>query len=329
LASSPTSHLLRPTSHIAGSLVLLAATLLAVAGCEATIDAGEGPDRPFSLYGFFNAASEQQAVRVVPVYETLQPETRDPIDAVVTSTDLGTGEVVVWRDSVVEFVGGAVGHVYVADFRAAYETTYRFTATRSDGEVSEATTRMPPQATIVVGEAPFETREVDDDGDPNTPPRIDTVYTPDIPAEVRGSIPRLLDLVVEYRVRVDGGAAEGSIVRIDYDEQGDVTPTASGWLVAVQMGRDRAEVSRSLLRTGQVTSFSDPVTLLDVTATMLAVSEDWVSPVGTFDPEVLVEPGTFTNVANGFGFVGAGYPIAFALESVQGVVEAAGFVYAP
>jgi len=34
---------------------------------------------------------------------------------------------------------------------------------------------------------------------------------------------------------------------------------------------------------------------------------EWVSPVGAFDENVLVEPGTLTNIENGFGFFGAGY----------------------
>ena len=41
-----------------------------------------------------------------------------------------------------------------------------------------------------------------------------------------------------------------------------------------------------------------------------AANAEWDPPGGVFDADVLVQPGTLSNVENGFGFVGAGYRLS-------------------
>lgn len=57
----------------------------------------------------------------------------------------------------------------------------------------------------------------------------------------------------------------------------------------------------------------------------IAASADWLPPEGDFDPEVLVQPGTLSNVTNGFGFIGAGYRMQRNWLPADSVVSAAGF----
>lgn len=307
---------------------------LLVGGCEATVDPGPGPDRPFTLYGYFDAGSDVQAVRVIPIAETLVPETREPIDARVVSTDLGTGAEVVWRDSVVTFASGAVGHVYTAPFRARFGSAYRLTVTRSDGLASVVETQMPPEATVEEQPARRDTTIRESGGMPaDTTIRID----PSITFDIRGAIPRLLDVQAEYRVAVSAADEDGIVLSIPYGSSGDtdsstsglVQQTAEGWRITMRLEQDVVPLKTELLRLGLIDRRSEPIYFLDARLTMLAVGEEWVSPTGVFDSEALVEPGTFSNVQNGFGFVGAGYPITPALQAPDDVIEAAGFIIAP
>ena len=52
---------------------------------------------------------------------------------------------------------------------------------------------------------------------------------------------------------------------------------------------------------------------------------EWVPPDGRFDPDILVEPGTLTNVQGGFGFVSAGYRTKIIWLPSDEVLDVAGF----
>jgi hypothetical protein len=54
-------------------------------------------------------------------------------------------------------------------------------------------------------------------------------------------------------------------------------------------------------------------------------SEDWRPPGGVFDPEVLIEPGTFSNVDRGFGFVGGAYRTGATWTPEAAALARAGF----
>ena len=97
----------------------LCAVALGLAGCEDDVDPTLGTDQVFSLYGYLDPTADRQSVRVVPIVPTINSDTSATIDAVVTSTDLGTGVVTAWRDSLVTYRDGSRGHVFVADYTPA------------------------------------------------------------------------------------------------------------------------------------------------------------------------------------------------------------------
>ena len=55
-------------------------------------------------------------------------------------------------------------------------------------------------------------------------------------------------------------------------------------------------------------------------------NEEWVPPDGEFNAANLIQPGTFSNVENGFGFVGAGYRLQRSWTLPFEVVEKTSFV---
>ena len=50
---------------------------------------------------------------------------------------------------------------------------------------------------------------------------------------------------------------------------------------------------------------NNPWRLAGVLMRVMVVSDDWIPPGGIWDQEVLAQPGTFSNVNDGFGFVGS------------------------
>jgi hypothetical protein len=45
--------------------------------------------------------------------------------------------------------------------------------------------------------------------------------------------------------------------------------------------------------------------LMGIGMEITSLDDDFVPPGGVFDPEILVQPGTFSNVTNGFGYIGS------------------------
>jgi hypothetical protein len=119
--------------------------------------------------------------------------------------------------------------------------------------------------------------------------------------------PRLINLRLIYSIEVFRGneAIDTLALAIPYEEQ--AIPTEAGWGVQVDYSSDLAQIVRIYVEAfGSL--FNITFGLLDLELRVMVISEDWSPPGGVFDPDLLVEPGTFSNVENGFGFVGAGYP---------------------
>lgn len=285
--------------------LLLALALLAGPGCEDSVSPNLGIDRPFTLWGIFNARTDTHAVRVFVIDEQLRLITAEPIDASVRSTDLETGEVRVWRDSLVQLGDGDFRHVYWDTFPVPEGRTYRLEAVRSDGATSSAETTIPPSVELEVTEPDpkllLETKQI---------------------IKVVGPAPALPRVDLSYRTMAtssDGGRYELTTL-IGYEDS--IERTSTGWNVVVDYRRDFARILARYDAAGW------PTTVLALRFLELRVhvgDEQWVSPIGTFDPEVLVEPGVFSNVENGFGFVGSGYLISISWTPPAALLQRAGF----
>ena len=96
--------------------LLLLVAALTLGACSDVVDPTVGTDQAFSLYGYLDPTADHQAIRVVAIGATIGADTSRAIDATVVSQELGSGETVAWRDSVVTYRDGTVGHVFVADY---------------------------------------------------------------------------------------------------------------------------------------------------------------------------------------------------------------------
>lgn len=271
--------------------VLCVAALLA-AGCEEAVEPVLQTNRPFTIYGYLNPLADTQAVRLYTIDGVLERTTPDPVDAAVTITDLARGTATTLRDSIVVFPSGNVGHVFWANLRPEYDSRYRVEARRSDDATSTAETVVPPAATTEVGEADL------------------TSFELPIPVLFRNA-PNLIDIVVTYY-------STGGIEEVSYGvEQTDVS---EGRVVLVTFWAD----TRDLLLRAFFNGISD-VQLNRIVVRAVVTSEEWTPPGGVFDPDLLVEPGTFSNVDNGFGFIGSGYPLAVEFLPSDAALSIAGF----
>lgn len=276
-------------------VVLFASALI---GCETNVEPLIGEERPYTLWGIFNASADTQRVRVFPIAESPGISRPGEIDATVTSTDLTTGETRVWNHERVTYEDGEVGHVFWSAFQAQNGHRYQLEVARSDGETSSATVTIPDNIEVTVERT-------------ETSPKA-FVY-------VRGDISNLIGVEMRYEATnlpplyvypPERPLAPQVFfpVEIPYGERGERIP--DGWRFDVDMMEDFEAVRDAFHLNCLVTSGAPGIALRRVEFHFIAADEAWNPPGGEFDPEVLVEPGAMSNVENGYGFVGGGVVVA-------------------
>jgi len=277
----------------------LAGLLLGVAACgDPIIDPFDNDDHFFSIYGFIDVLAEQHVVRVIAVART--PERiEDPaeafIDARVTSTDLSTGLSHLWTHSVEQLDDGLYGHIFRATFLVQPQHTYRLQVRRSDGATATAETTVP----WLRGTTLFERHPINVSSD-------STVVTQDV--FIPGiSSPGDLEVIYRYQAILVRPFFANVFVRsrvaIPYSRAGE--RLGDGWQFTITISDDQAFVLddvRSMLRTEQ-TIHSVFLTFMGIQ--MKILDDKWTLPAGTADLEDFAQPGTLSNVKNGYGFWGS------------------------
>ncbi len=257
-------------------LLLLSAGFLFGSGCDEAIAPPDGFAAYYTLWGAFDPSVDVQAVRVVPIEREIGTGSAEPLGVEVTSTDLATGAITTWRDSVITFSDGSVGHVYLGDFSPEFGRRYEFQVENGAGQKTTAATRVPPLV------SPFREATAFIPGDVKLP-----VLWP--------GAPQLNNLEIVYELE------NGNCDRFIQDAPfvGDAEPFEFGWSTAIRLA-EAADAVLALLD-------NRPHAVVRMWMRAEVASEDWRPPNGVFDPELLIEPGTFSNVEGGFGFVGGSY----------------------
>lgn len=272
---------------------LLVLALLS-AGCDEELTPPDAIDAYYTLWGALDARSDRQAIRVIPFSNDRDPLEPVPLNATVASTNLQTGETVAWRDSVVTFPDGTVGHVFLGDFQPQYGASYRVDVERDDGATTSAHVRMP----LLV--EPFrQTTQFLTVG----------VYMP----VLWQAAPQLNNIQVRYRLH--GADCEPFDYLVPFE--GEAEPYEFGWTTAVNLTQDVRRIKQEL--------GNRPLSILRMTMLAEVASEDWRPPGGVFAPEVIIEPGTFSNVEHGFGLVGGAYRAELTWIPEANAVVRAGF----
>jgi len=300
----------RILSAITGILCLIA--VLFVTSCDQTIDPIVGEDRPFTIWGYLDANADTQKVRVFTIENRLGLDRSGPIDAVVTSTHIGSGEQRQWVHSQVIFADSTSGHIFWSAFTPDFDEEYRLDVRRSDGATSSAQVRIPPFIEIeLVGE---KDRAV-------------------VPVILHGKPPNLVDIVAIYDAITlppanpwPPGPTTPAAVRLPVSVSyslDEVEPTANGWTFDINLRSDFA-VIQDVFESNCLPS--DLIALRSgIELRFLAADKNWSPPEGSFDPNLLIEPGTFSNVDNGFGFFGGGYVVSRRWRPSDAIIRSIGF----
>ena len=279
---------------IAKQTLLILMGLLLCTSCDDTaIDPFDNEGKYFTIYGYLDILETQHEVRVIPVTRreaVIESPTSSNanIDAVVTSTDLTTGEIRRWGYALEELEDGTFGHIFRSSFLLHPGRTYRLEVTRSDGIVTSAETTIP----VVDDPALFERGPVvfEDDS---------TRIYQDI---VVPRIPSPWDIQAIY---LWGGGTINRRVYVPYGRRGE--RTEDGWKLTIEMTEDQAVVRQNIDESIEIGTINES-TLVAMTSMGLQIrilDEKWDPPEGVFDPDALSLPGSFSNVENGYGFWGA------------------------
>lgn len=272
------------------TLVLSLVLIAVLAGCEDSVDPIVGTDKVFSLYGVLQPRSDTQWIRIYPIEERLTPTAPESLAVTFTSTDLDNGTTRTWRDSLIQEDDGRYAHVFWSPFRVAYDRSYRLEATNEEGETAHADVDVPPNAALVLQE-----------------PEVDAARVT-TPVLVDNDVPRLMHLEVVYHIQYDFnvGPEEEPTARVPLSYDGAQERVEDGWLIPISLSDD-FETLRERLNDADLWNPQYGIVLRDMTLRLAVATEEWDPPEGEFDADVLVEPGTMSNVENGFGFIGAGY----------------------
>ncbi len=287
---NPKSKIQNPTPLLTAWAVFACLFAVSFSACEEDVVAVLGTELPFSMFGVLTPQSDTQWVRVFPIEGRLEPAPPGPLDAQFTSTDLLTGEQRVWQDSLIQEENGQFAHVYWSSFAAPFGRAYRLEVERSDGAASHVEVEVPGPATLVL------------------PARTD-LAPPLLTVFVQGTdVPNLIRIEVTYRYRyLTPAGIEIGTATLTYD--GKQRRVAGGWVIDLTPRGDL----RTLQRLIEQNTTVDPnigLKLAKLTIRLIVANAEWDPPGGVFDADVLVQPGTLTNVENGFGFVGAGYRLS-------------------
>lgn len=254
------------------------ALLLAVAvgGCDTDVPAASADGRDFTIWGQLDPTADTQAIRVDPISPTIDG-TLD-FRGQVVSEDLTTGEITAWRDSLVTFPDGSTGHVFMADYRPDYDSTVELRVEQDGDRVTYGRVTVPPNVTPFFGELTSGTRN-----------RLDLLLP---------GAPRVVGARVIYEI---SGAGEEQVVV----EPQDVESIEFGWRVRIDFSR-QVEILRSRFRQRDILSFN----ATGVRVRVAIANDEWAAPFPfSFSRDLLIQPGTVSNIRGGYGFLGGAYTI--------------------
>ena len=267
------------------SLVLLFCLL---SGCEDEIAPFQTTDFPFTLWGLVNPQADTQAVRVFTITTTLEFVPGESIDASTSIIDVTNQVRHVLQDSITQLPNGDFRHTFWEEFRVDYGNVYRVEIERSDGLLTRSSdVRVPDPVTLSAPDpTDFQVSElvlpVVIEGNPPSLPRVDVTYN-------------------SYSADNFGNRLAENPVTISYASVPEFRDNA------LSMEIDLQEDFVQIRRIFNSRDLQGQICVDNIRAEFHIGNEEWQSPAGVFDPNVLVEPGTLSNVENGFGFFGAGF----------------------
>ncbi len=266
----------------ASVLVSMIVMALFLTSCEENISPIDlsKQDTYFSLYGYLFTGADSSFIRVVPFRSELTRPSPGPVYARVYSVHAATGRTVTWQDSLVEHGDKTFGHIFwTNEVEVMPESNYIIEVARSDGKVTQAVVKVPPRPHNVQIGAAIGLQQ-----------RIEWITDG----------PRMFEVDVSYVVESIYPSSGILTVTIPYVDS--VRGSAQGWTFWIDLYADRQAVQEKVASVIDVRS-DTRVILHELQLYLIVPSKEW-DPPGGYNPFVLSQPGRFSNVENGYGFVG-------------------------
>lgn len=284
--------------------------VLTVMGCEEDVTAPSGVDEPFSMYGVINPRLETQTLLVSPI-EPLLYDYPEMIDALVASTDLATGETIVWEDSVVRGERGQLDHVFHANFQARFAGEYSIEVARSDGTVSSAEVRVPDKVEITWNDRLERFMDIHISGESFHVINADVIYT------VRWNPLNPENTPCSFTADSYAVSYTDDIVKKDGSYRIRVDLVADHDRVFADYSRDHGRLLDYQRAAG--------LALMGLEVRILVAEPSWTPSTSTLEGTDVSFPGVESNVTNGYGFVASGYDEYRRLYPAADVVETSSF----
>ena len=275
-------------------LLLLLVLPMLWLGCDDTlIDPFDNDERYFTVYGFLDQLETEHTLRVVPISRFAENiltdnEGRGALDAEVYTTDLVTGARTRWAHKYSELENGKLGHVFTGRFQVVPRRTYRLEVIRSDGKGVVAETTVP----AVNASAIFEKGPV--------------VFNQDSTEAYQDiSIPEVTSPWDVNLIYLWSSHPINRRIMVPYGRPGE--RTENGWRLRVNLSEDQLKFKENVqwsIDQGQIPN-ADSYNVNAMGIQIRVLDANWDPPEGIFDPEVLAQPGTMSNVQNGYGFFGS------------------------
>lgn len=269
-------------------LVLLALCGLLQA-CEtfedSVVDPFAGQGRYFTIYGFLDASTFQQRIRVIPVRRTPEEITspNEPnafIDASVASVDLETGQKLFWQHNLSTLNDSTLAHIYTSSIRIEPGRPYRIEVTRSDSAQTSATTVVPSLSSSIP---------------PEVEPAVTSFGDAFQTVHLTG-IPKAFDIEVYYSVFNERTLAR--VIR-PYGAAG-AADDEGRWTIDIDLSGDAEQVLREV-----ESELGTNVWLSEMGVRAKWIDDQWPDIDPPFNLDRLGQPGVLSNVENGDGFIGS------------------------
>jgi hypothetical protein len=259
--------------------------LLVFVSCDDDFEPLHHTDVTFSVYGYLDSDATNQVLRVVPLRNRLRRNYTEA-DLSFSTTSVGLEGIVSWENRLFLTLDGENALGSVADFRPVGGATYSLQVSDPvTGRSAKAETRLP---------VPIQPEQL----------LFDTIYQLDL-LWVQNLF---LDQVTEphfmeaiYTVR-NRSTSEVDSVAIAYQgSRAGRLLENRGTAYVLFLQQDADSVYKALgMRVG-----NRQLELLSIQMRMSSLSDEWNTPGGTRDPEVLAAPGVWSNVSYGLGFFGS------------------------
>ena len=273
-------------------------------GCDEGVNPVVGEERAVTIYGFLDPTTDRQVIRLIGIASSIQDLDQADFNAEVKTIDETTGDVQVWSPLSIAFSDSSKGTIFEALFTPAYAHTYRLEVSTGDGALAQAVTTVPPELEI----------SQDTGGNPLRPGFF-----------IPGELPNLVQMDMFYEIvamQPVVSTAENVILPIRISYKDTQLPTEGGWALAADLRNDFDLIGDELRNYCITTPF---IALRSSAFVFFVGDEGWVPPGESFDPELIAQPGVFSNVENGYGYFGSGYEKRFQFRLSEGARVQLGF----